>query len=254
MHVSSRLKAEAFLAHYGGEIPHADGVRRVLDIGAKSYGGHGADDTYRPLFDDRFRYVGMDIEAGDNVDLVQGEGYLWPAIPNQSFDLCISGQTFEHNPFFWITTAEIARVLSPGGLALIIAPGASLVHRFPYDCWRFYPDAWAALCAMTGLELVESYFESDATAFVVPGGNWRDSVMVARKPVLGAAESQAFHARLDAITAPFRDRAFSIGNGAKSGPCFQAYERSVFETYGRGHAKALKFAIQGRPKARLFRG
>ena len=33
-----------------------------------------------------------------------------------------------------------SRVLVPGGLACIIAPGAQGVHRFPVDCWRFYPD------------------------------------------------------------------------------------------------------------------
>ena len=57
------------------------------------------------------------------MDLVPKHPFVWNEIANETFDFVVSGQTFEHNPFFWITFAEMARVLTQGGLLLIIAPG-----------------------------------------------------------------------------------------------------------------------------------
>jgi SAM-dependent methyltransferase len=170
---------------------------RVLDIG--SAGGH----TYRDLFSTSdFHYTGLDIEAGHNVDLVPDDPFCWD-IEAESFDVVISGQTFEHNPFFWITAAEIARVLTQGGLTSIIAPSAGKVHRFPLDCWRFYPDSWSALCAYVGLDIEESFIEEPAPDLPIGGAKqWHDALMVARKPIfVDEIAEKAFYARLDAIVA-----------------------------------------------------
>ncbi|WP_048710229.1 methyltransferase domain-containing protein [Microvirga massiliensis] len=91
-------------------------------------------------------------------------GYVWFELSDDRYDVAISGQTFEHNPFFWVTFCEMARILKPGGVLFVIAPGGGRVHRFPYDCWRFYPDSWGALCTLSGMHLVETYFEKDSTA------------------------------------------------------------------------------------------
>lgn len=252
VHESSFLKAELFLKHYAGRVPQRSGLPRVLEVGAKSYGGQ---DTYRSLFpSDRYAYTGLDVEPGTNVDLVPADGYVWTEIGNESFELCISGQTFEHNPFFWVTFAEIARVLVPGGYACIIAPGAGQVHRYPYDCWRFYPDSWASLCALTGMTLVESYFESDDTAFVVPGGAWRDSALIMRKPVLDRVAAEALNERLAGIVAPYKGRPFSMPEGGtEKGPCFADYEDEVRRRHGTGTLKEIGRRLQGRPKVRLMK-
>lgn len=252
MHESSFLKAELFLKHYAGQLPVSAGLPRVLEVGAKSYSDQ---DTYRSLFPaERFAYTGLDVEAGKNVDLVPADGYVWTEIADGSFELAISGQTFEHNPFFWVTFAEIARVLAPGGYAFIIAPGAGQVHRYPYDCWRFYPDSWASLCALTGMTLIESYFESDDTAFVVPGGGWRDSAVIVRKPVLDTTGARAFNERLAEIVAPFKGRPFAMPVEERAqGPCFSDYEAEVRRRHGSGMIKAIGRRLQGRPKSRLMK-
>ncbi len=222
MHFSSYVKAEKFLETYGAELAGLQKPVRVIEIGSKS---HNAQDTYRGLFPDgAYAYTGLDIEAGANVDIVPANPFVWGEIADNSFELCISGQTFEHNPYFWITFAEMARVLRPGGLAFIVAPGAGQVHRYPLDCWRFYPDSWSALCVLTGMELVESYFEGDELAARVEGGRWRDSAIVARKPRFEGAALTAFHARLEKIVELFREEKMPLPQPGKHGPWVAAYK------------------------------
>lgn len=198
MHRSSILKATAFRDTYVAPCAQELGHVSILDIGSKSY---ESQKSHKHLFDDnRMEYVGLDLEPGPNVDLVPRDSFIWTEFSEERFDFCISGQTFEHNPYFWVTFAEIARVLKQGGLVQIVAPGRGAVHRFPLDCWRFYPDSWLALCHYCGLELVESYFEDYAFSQVVAGSEWCDSMLIAKKPVFpdeGAA--LAYYDRLARI-------------------------------------------------------
>ncbi|MGF1549980.1 MAG: methyltransferase domain-containing protein [Sphingomonadaceae bacterium] len=225
MHLSSYAKMEAFFRSYSGSFPAEAGRSRVLEIGSKIYEGQR---SYRALIDkERQSYVGLDLEPGLNVDIVARDSFVWPEIGDGSFDVCISGQTFEHNPYFWVTMCELARVLAAGGLACIIAPGAGPVHRYPVDCWRFYPDSWPALCRLAGLEPLETYLETDAVAEAVAGGEWRDSMLIARKPDLPpekAAKAEALRRR---ITDPFREEFQPPGEGPGPGPAVAEYLRSV---------------------------
>ncbi|CDX15259.1 hypothetical protein MPL3356_180020 [Mesorhizobium plurifarium] len=241
MHETSFVKAEIFLQTYGDEFAQT-GVR-VLEIGSKSY---DAQNTYQPLFPHpRFAYTGLDIEPGNNVDIVPMNTFVWPEIADCSFDLCLSASTFEHNPFFWVTFAEIARVTKPGGLALIIAPGAGHVHRYPYDCWRFYPDSWGALCSLTGMELVESYFETDKIAAANPENFWRDSAVVARKPKLSGVDLDAFHSRLQKIVSLFVDeRPPSQIAPERHGKWVEAYEHFMQRKYPMTLSRMISKAIR----------
>ncbi len=213
MHEASFEKMRAFRNTY--VAPRGRPIR-VLDVGS---GNNPGTVSYRDLFGTPdFEYVGLDVEAGHNVDVVPEDPFCWSGIASESFDLVISGQTFEHNPYFWITAAEIARVLVPGGLAAVIAPSAGQVHRFPYDCWRFYPDSWAATSAYVGLELVESFTEESAPDRPIGGTRqWLDAMMVARKPEVCGAD---FYGRLGAIVAT---RPATSLVEPKAGPAAQAY-------------------------------
>lgn len=206
MHATSYLKARVFVEEY---LPAEPGrVRQVLEIGSKSY---HAQDTYRPLFDGPdFAYRGLDIEAGPNVDIVPKNPFVWEEIADESFDVCISGQTFEHNPYFWVTFAEMARVLRPGGLAFVVAPGGGKVHRYPVDCWRFYPDSWAALCTMAGMELVESYFEPDRHLWRTRDARWRDSAAIARKPDAENLARPDFYSQLGRIVSAWKEAPVAV--------------------------------------------
>lgn len=223
MHISSYAKMASFLRAYADKFPQSTGPVRILEVGSKSFEGQA---KYRDLIDDdQFAFTGLDLQDGDNVDLVAKNGFVWPEIADGSFDVCISGQTFEHNPFFWVTMAEISRVLVPGGYACIIAPGSQAVHRYPLDCWRFYPDSWAALSALVGLEPVEIYFETDEMALSVVDGHVRDSMLIARKPERAVA---GIDERLKQLTAPFRGENINVEPVAPlEGPCVADYRKTA---------------------------
>lgn len=126
------------------------------------------------------RYVGLDMEPGPGVDSVVEPGAALP-FADESVDVVVSTSAFEHDAFFWETFLELARVIRPGGLVYIDAPSNNDFHRYPLDCWRFYPDAGIALAKWAvargvPIELVESFVAK-------PGeSGWADFVAVFRKP------------------------------------------------------------------------
>jgi SAM-dependent methyltransferase len=149
----------------------------ILDIGSQDVNG-----TYKNLFENpKWKYYGLDIVAGENVNIVVKDIYRWKEIKNQSFDVVISGQALEHVEFFWITMLEIARVLKNNGLLCLIVPSSGPEHRYPKDCWRFFPDGLKALANYSYLETIEAYncWEN----FVIDGevNEWKDSVLIAKK-------------------------------------------------------------------------
>ena len=81
----------------------------------------------------------------------------------------------------------MARVLKPGGLIFLLAPSRGPEHRYPQDCWRFYPDAYRALAKYTGMELlqVSTDWEPHADPESAP---WGDTVGVFRQPPLSLAQ------------------------------------------------------------------
>jgi hypothetical protein len=150
MHPSSFDKMAAF------RRDHLDARRNdrlvIVDLGSNDING-----SYRPLFEQpKWRY---------------------------SIDVVISGQTFEHTEFFWETMFEIARVLKPHGLCCIIAPSSGPEHRFPIDCWRFYPDGLRAMARYAGLDVLEAGTQwTDLAQYDFESNKWHESMLIARKP------------------------------------------------------------------------
>lgn len=179
---------ELFIDTYLGE--HRGTPLRVADVGSQVVTeGHA---TYRTLFEAAgWAYVGLDVEAGHNVDAVLGDPYRWSDVPAESFDVVISGQALEHIPYFWLTAFEIVRVLKPGGITMLIAPSGGFEHRFPVDCWRFYRDGMVALAELVNCEVLDAHTSWPA----VP---WSDSVLVMRRPHLDVGAHAALAARRDA--------------------------------------------------------
>ncbi|WP_133500601.1 class I SAM-dependent methyltransferase [Cognatilysobacter terrigena] len=144
----------------------------VVDIGSYDVNG-----SYRTLFTDpAWRYTGVDLESGPGVDVVLHSPYRLP-FATSSVDLVVSGQAFEHVEFFWLSWLEMLRVLKPGGRVFLIAPSRGPEHRYPQDCWRFYPDGYRALAKFGSCDLlqVSTDWEPDSD----PGSAaWGDTVGV----------------------------------------------------------------------------
>lgn len=179
MHESSFEKMIAFRDKYleGKE----NDPLLVLDLGSLDVNG-----SYRECFDVfSWTYCGIDTTPGKNVDIVLRNPYNWEQIKSNSADVLVSGQAFEHIEFFWITMLEIARVLKPGGICCIIAPSAGFEHKYPVDCWRFYPDGFAALARFARLEVLEvsTQWENDPR-YADDSNMWHDTLLVCKKAPL----------------------------------------------------------------------
>jgi SAM-dependent methyltransferase len=89
-------------------LPQFFSGRFVLDIGSLDINGNN-----QYLFDDCL-YLGVDLLPGRNVDLTTKGHEL--DLPDESMDVIISTECFEHDQFYSLTLKNIVRMLKPGGL------------------------------------------------------------------------------------------------------------------------------------------
>lgn len=154
---------------------------KILDLGSQDVNG-----SYREIFDfPAWKYIGLDMAPGKNVDVVLKTPYVWREVRSDSVDVVVSGQAFEHIQFVWITMLEIARVLRPGGFCCILAPASGPEHRYPMDCWRFYPDGLSSLAQYAQMELLRASTQWTNVGYSDDSDVWKDSVLICRKPNLG---------------------------------------------------------------------
>lgn len=146
MHISQMEHIANCIDKYILNVPVLD----ILDVGSYDLNG-----CYKPLFNRLgWNYIGLDVAVGPNVDVILEDPYKFPFQKN-TFDLVVSGSTFEHTEFFWLTFQEMTRVLRPKGYIFLHAPSRGPEHKHPVDCWRFYPDGFRALAKYCSLEILE---------------------------------------------------------------------------------------------------
>jgi SAM-dependent methyltransferase len=82
--------------------------KKVLEVGSLNING-----TMRDFFND-CDYTGIDVGEGKDVDFVcSGHEYN---SPDETYDVCTSGECFEHNPYWAETFANMVRMTKSGGL------------------------------------------------------------------------------------------------------------------------------------------
>jgi len=140
--------------------------KKVLDVGSYNVNG-----SYKDLFSN---YTGLDIEAGPNVDIVAKSLYDF-GVPDNSFDVVISGQTLEHVEDMKRWILEVARVAKE--MVVVIAPSRIGYHRYPIDCWRIYPDGMKWLFTEAGLETLEVDYHK---AYNPAAGYIEDTIGIAK--------------------------------------------------------------------------
>jgi len=132
------------------QIKMPDKELKILDIGSMDLNG-----AYRYMFPNpKWKYVGLDMEPGKNVDVVTKDPYSYPFYDN-CFDVVISGNCLEHVEDTHRWADEAIRVCKPGGYICIAVPSSWGEHKYPVDCWRVYPDGlnWLFSKRVTSMSL-----------------------------------------------------------------------------------------------------
>lgn len=128
---------------------------RVLECGALNVNG-----SIRPLFDACREYIGLDERDGPGVDTIANCHAL--PFPAGRFDWVLSSSMLEHDPKFWRSMAEMQRVLRPGGLLVVTAPGFGWPrHDEPIDCYRFSAASLRLLVPLCEVVLCDEANEGD---------------------------------------------------------------------------------------------
>ncbi|APB98182.1 methyltransferase domain-containing protein [Polynucleobacter asymbioticus] len=135
MHATAMAYGSAFFNTY---LKEAHGLT-IVDIGSQDING-----SLRSVAPSNNQYIGIDFVQGKGVDLIITDPYSLP-LENESVDVVVSSSCFEHSEFFWLLFNEALRILKPSGLLYLNAPSNGMFHRYPVDCWRFYPDSAIAL-------------------------------------------------------------------------------------------------------------
>lgn len=149
----------------------------ILDVGSLDTSDNNY--NYKSIFENpKWDYKGLDFENGKNVDILVKDIYNWQEINNNSYDVIISGQLFEHLGFFWLTMNEIARVLKPGGICCIIVPSDGPKHGSSnIDCYRFKEDSMEFLAKYVDFNVL--HISTNTSKESKP---WNDTCLVAKKP------------------------------------------------------------------------
>jgi hypothetical protein len=90
-------------------------------------------------------YIGMDISAGPDVDLVGDVHRLTQVTGEERFDAIISCSTFEHFKYPHLAAHELMKALRPAGVLYIQTHQCFPLHAYPYDYFRFSRDGLAGL-------------------------------------------------------------------------------------------------------------
>ena len=101
----------------------------ILEIGSLNVNG-----SAREVFGATNDYLGIDITAGKDVDLVLDahDMFTCSAITPEKFDLVICCETFEHDIFFWVSLENMKKALKKGGWLIITTPGNEVIkHNYP---------------------------------------------------------------------------------------------------------------------------
>jgi predicted nucleic acid-binding Zn-ribbon protein/SAM-dependent methyltransferase len=162
----------------------------IVELGSQNVNG-----SLRRVAPAAYEYIGIDTDPGPGVDMVVKPGRRLP-LESGSVDIVTATSAFEHDPAFWQTFVELCRITKPSGFVYVNAPSNGNVHRFPRDCWRFYPDAGIALEMLSRqkrvpVTLVESFI-GERNADI-----WNDFAAVFRRGERGAIPPTRLYAAFE---------------------------------------------------------
>jgi SAM-dependent methyltransferase len=114
----------------------------IYEFGSMQVPGQEGFADLRPLFPAK-EYVGADMRMGPGVDKLLNLHQL--DLPSDYVGTVLCFDTLEHVEYPHRALEEIHRVLKPDGLVLISSVMNFPIHEYPFDYWRFTPEAFKSL-------------------------------------------------------------------------------------------------------------
>jgi len=156
------------IAHLG-QVPANDPVTRLharfssmlkdlppgdfLEVGSRARSGI----VRRHLVPEPWAYTGLDVIAGENVDVVGDAHKLSRLFAPHRFGAVAAFSVVEHLLMPWKFAVELNKVLQVGAIGFLSTHQTWPMHDVPWDFWRFSDTAWMALFnRATGFEIVEA--------------------------------------------------------------------------------------------------
>jgi len=116
----------------------------IYEFGALQVPGQEGFADLRPFFPGK-RYIGADMREGPGVDVILNLHNI--DLPSESAGTVLVLDTLEHVEFPRKAMEETHRILKPNGILVISSVMCFPIHDYPYDYWRFTPEAFKSLLA-----------------------------------------------------------------------------------------------------------
>jgi len=133
---------------------------RVLELGTRP--ANPGQHTIRRHLAAQAEWIGCDVQAGDDVDIVADAHSLTTVTGSEQFDAIMACSVFEHLARPWIAAREIAQALRPGGRVYVQTHFAFPIHGHPSDYFRFTREALGLLFTDAGLTVIDTSYAFQA--------------------------------------------------------------------------------------------
>ena len=139
---------------------------KMVDLGC---GGRPYEQIFKEKVTD---YFGLDLDSdryrGQGIDAVSRSEVV--GVASSSVDTVLSNQVIEHLSDPQAAVSEMARILKPGGTAIVTAPHIWGIHEEPHDYFRFTPYGLRHIAEQAGLtvksvEPMAGYWVTAGTRF-----------------------------------------------------------------------------------------
>lgn len=136
----------------------------IYEFGSLQVHGQEGFADLRTLFP-RKKYIGADMREGSGVDVVLNLHHI--DLSSESVGTVLILDTLEHVEFPRKAIEEVYRILKPAGILIISSVMNFPIHDYPYDYWRYTPEAFKSLLKPFTFSFVDLAGESSFPHTVV---------------------------------------------------------------------------------------
>ncbi len=109
--------------------------KRIIEVGSHNINGSVKEYAKRLLPSE---YIGIDMEAGRDVDIICNAEDIVKKFGKESFDIVISTEMLEHAKDWKKVISNIKQICKNGGIILITTRSHGFGrHEYPNDYWRY---------------------------------------------------------------------------------------------------------------------